>query len=417
MARTEKEPLIQFKGVSKAFGSRVILDEVNLSIYEGEVTTLIGKSGVGKSVLLKHIIGLLIPDSGHVYFRGKALDDMNREEKREFKHQFSYMFQNNALFDSMTNFENIALPLKEKTKLSEAEIRERVMARMQQLELTEVPDKYPSQISGGMQKRVALARALITEPAIVLFDEPTTGLDPIRKNAVLSMIAHYQRQFGFTAILVSHDIPDVFYISNRIAILYEGKFIFEGPPIQLEQLDHPVVEEFANSLEALKDELTGLDTRKRFERRFMSGGYGVKAEQGHGAIILFTIENLGAVDVHVGHIAAQRIIQSLASIIDQRVGSAGYSARFSPDEILTVLPDVNTEEAWRLVDEIAGDLKDLDIVQLKSYPRACFNFGILAGVVDGEPGTDLKDLATSAKAEQRPLARLTCSEEKSEITV
>ncbi len=410
------EPLIEFRGVSKAFGSRVILDKVNLRIHEGQVTTIIGKSGVGKSVLLKHIIGLLQPDEGHILFRGKPSDGMSREERKAFKRQFSYMFQHNALFDSLTNFENIALPLREKTRLSEHEIREKVMSKMTQLELGEVPDKYPSQISGGMAKRVALARALITEPSIVLFDEPTTGLDPIRKNAVLSMIAHYQRRFGFTAVLVSHDIPDVFYISNRIAILYDRKFIFEGSPLELEQLDHPVVQEFANSLQSLKDELTGLDTRRRFERRYLRGFAGSKSQ---GSMILFSIENLGAVDEHVGHIAAQHIIQSLAGIVDKIVGAAGYSARFSPDEILTVLPETGVREAERLRDEIGRELGKLEVLQPRNYPKICYSFSIHAGIIPGRPGADLKDLAAGARSTQRVLARLECHnpEHRSEIAI
>ncbi|WP_027367709.1 ATP-binding cassette domain-containing protein [Desulfocurvibacter africanus] len=409
-----REPLIEFRGVTKAFGERVILDKVDLCIYERQVTTIIGKSGVGKSVLLKHIIGLLTPDEGEVLFRGKALSAMSGEERRAVKRQFSYMFQHNALFDSMTNFENIALPLREKTRMSETEIREKVMAKMSQLELAEVPDKYPSQISGGMAKRVALARALITDPAIVLFDEPTTGLDPIRKNAVLSMIAHYQKRFGFTAVLVSHDIPDVFYISNRIAILYERKFIFEGSPLDLEQLDHPVVEEFANSLQSLKDELTGLDTRRRFERRYLRGFAGSKSQ---GAIIVFRIENLGSVEEHVGHIAAQHVIQSLASIVDRTVGGAGYSARFSTDEILTVLPENGVREAENICKEVGRELKKLDVLQHKSYPRNCFNFSIHAGVVPGRQGADLKELAAGALARQRVLAQLECQnpERRSDI--
>jgi len=409
-------PLIEFQGVTKAFGERVILDHVNLHIYEGQVTTIIGKSGVGKSVLLKHIIGLLKPDQGKVLVRGKAVDEMNREERKALKRQFSYMFQHNALFDSLTNFENIALPLREKTRLSEQEINDRVMAKLSQMELTEVTDKYPSQISGGMAKRVALARALITEPSIVLFDEPTTGLDPIRKNAVLSMIAHYQKRFGFTAVLVSHDIPDVFYISNRIAILYDGKFAFEGSPAALEQFDHPVVEEFANSLRSLKDELTGLDTRRHFERRYLRGFTNSNTQ---GAVVLFSIENLGAVEEHVGHIAGQHIIQSLATLVDKVVGASGYSARFNPDEILTVFPETDVREAQRMCDEISRELKQLDVFQNKNYPRSCYDFSVRAGVVAGSPGADLKELAAEAKVRQKILARLECHnpERRSEISI
>ncbi|MBN1624974.1 MAG: ATP-binding cassette domain-containing protein, partial [Deltaproteobacteria bacterium] len=181
-----KQALIQFINVTKGFGEQFVLKDANLSIYKGEITTIIGKSGVGKTVLLKHIIGLVEPDSGQILFQGRPFSKMSNAEKKELKRKFSYMFQGTALFDSMTVSENIALPLKEKNHLSDTVIHRMVMGKMEQLDLREIGDKYPSQLSGGMKKRVALARALVTEPEIILFDEPTTGLDPIRKNAVHS---------------------------------------------------------------------------------------------------------------------------------------------------------------------------------------------------------------------------------------
>jgi phospholipid/cholesterol/gamma-HCH transport system ATP-binding protein len=174
-------PIIEFKDVTKRFGPRTVLERVNLQIYEGQVTTIIGLSGAGKTVLLKHIIGLLKPDEGTILFRGKPLNKMKKNEMDACLGQISYLFQSNALFDSMTVYGNVALPLREKTNLSKAEIDRKVMVRIEQAELTEVAHKYPSEISGGMQKRAALARALVTDPQIVLFDEPTTGQDPVRK--------------------------------------------------------------------------------------------------------------------------------------------------------------------------------------------------------------------------------------------
>src|SRR5512137_2539365 len=236
-------PLIEFRDITKRFGTLTVLDKVNLQIYEGQVTTIIGLSGTGKSVLLKHIIGLLKPDEGEILFRGKPLGSMTRTEMMSRFAEMSYMFQDNALFDSMTVYENIALPLVETTSLGRAEIDDRVKARLEQTALLEAADKYPSEISGGMQKRVALARALVTDPKIVLFDEPTTGQDPVRKNAILGMIAQYQRSFGFTAILVSHEIPDVYFISNRILALYGKKIVFQGTPEELDEFDHPFKDE------------------------------------------------------------------------------------------------------------------------------------------------------------------------------
>lgn len=247
--------LIEFRGVTKRFNDKTVLDRADLKIYENQITTIIGKSGSGKSVLLKHIVGLISPDQGTILFRGKPVNEMSKKEWDGCRLQISYMFQNNALFDSMTVFENIALPLRQATDLKKTEIEKRVMSRLEQMELSEVIHEYPSELSGGMQKRAALARALVTDPAIVLFDEPTTGQDPIRKNAILSMIAHYRKQFGFTAVLVSHDIPDVFFISDQVLFLWEGKIAFHGTYEELSRFKHPIMQEFKKSIEDLSNEL------------------------------------------------------------------------------------------------------------------------------------------------------------------
>lgn len=238
------EVLIEFRNVRKSFGTEEVLNGINLAIGQGVVTTIIGRSGVGKSVLLKHMVGLLLPDEGEILYRNRNLLDMPRADRRQLKRKFSYMFQSMALFDSLTAYENIALPLEEKTKLPRAEIHARVDETMAQLDLHDVSGKYPAQISGGMRKRVALARALITNPEIVLFDEPTTGLDPVRKQAVHDMIAHYQQAFGFTAVIVTHDIPDVFEISQKVAMLEHGKIVFEGTREEIVTCSDPLVRNF-----------------------------------------------------------------------------------------------------------------------------------------------------------------------------
>src|SRR5512139_733369 len=260
-------PFIEFRNVSKRFGERTVLENVNLQIYEGQVTTIVGLSGSGKSVLLKHIIGLMKPDEGAILFRGKPLSTMKKREMETFLARISYMFQDNALFDSMTVHENISLPLRETTNLAKAEIDRRVMARIEQTELGEAAHRYPSELSGGMQKRVALARALVVDPHIVLFDEPTTGQDPLRKNAILGMIAQCQRRLGFTAILVSHELPEVFFISNRILVLYERRIVFQGTIKELEDFDHPLKDDLIRSTEGLHNELTGPYSRRQFQVR------------------------------------------------------------------------------------------------------------------------------------------------------
>jgi phospholipid/cholesterol/gamma-HCH transport system ATP-binding protein len=255
-----QSPLIEFKQVTKRFDGRAVLDGIDLSVFQGEVTTIIGKSGVGKSVLLKHIIGLLSPDEGQIWLHGLPIHDLPRREKESRLGRISYMFQNNALFDALTVYENIALPLQYTTRMGKKQIHAKVMERITQTELTEVSRRYPAELSGGMQKRAALARALVVDPEIVLFDEPTTGQDPIRRNAILGMIAEYQRRLGFTAVLISHDLPDVLFISNRVIALYDGKVIFQGPPQAFDEFDHPFRNEFIHSLESLQEELTGLHT-------------------------------------------------------------------------------------------------------------------------------------------------------------
>lgn len=238
------KPLIEIIDLVKSFQGKAVLRGVNLSIPAGGLTAVIGKSGEGKSVLLKHVMGLMRPDSGDVHFEGKALGSMSRAERSGLKSAMSYMFQGMALFDSLTVYDNIALPLREKLRLKEPEVRERVERKLAELELSEVPGKYPSQLSGGMQKRVALARALVTGPRIVLFDEPTTGLDPLRKWAVFKLIDDSRKAFGFTAVMVSHDIPDVFTVADRVALLDEGKIVFSGTSREAMESDHPMLRAF-----------------------------------------------------------------------------------------------------------------------------------------------------------------------------
>jgi phospholipid/cholesterol/gamma-HCH transport system ATP-binding protein len=242
--------MISLKGVTKSFGTQVVLNNVDLDIATGEITAIIGPSGEGKSVLLKHMIGLLRPDQGQVLVEGEDISRLGRSGMNRVREKFGMLFQNAALFDSLTVFENVAFPLREKTKLSEREITERVGEALLHVGLPGVEAKYPDELSGGMKKRVGLARALLMDPRIILFDEPTTGLDPVICRAIHAMIKETHGRFGYTAVVVSHEIPEIFDISDRVAVLYGGSIIESGTPQQIQASEHPVVRQFiSGSLE------------------------------------------------------------------------------------------------------------------------------------------------------------------------
>jgi phospholipid/cholesterol/gamma-HCH transport system ATP-binding protein len=407
-------PIIEFKDVTKRFGNRTILDRVNLQIQEGDVTTIIGKSGEGKSVLLKHIIGLLKPEDGSVLFRGKPLEKMKRREWNDYLSQVSYMFQNNALFDSKTVYENVALPLRKNTNLSKSQIREKVMARIEQTELTEVAHKYPAELSGGMQKRTALARALVTDPKIVLFDELTTGQDPVRRNAILGMIAEYKKKFGFTAVLISHDIPDVFFISNRILALYEKKVVFQGTPEELEDFDHPFYDEIITSIESLQQELTGLHSQRQFKVRYQAD-LARRNGQHKFAVVVFTLEDLDSIIENLGHVAAQKGISAMGDYIIKHFGMVGgFSARRSINQFGTVLPFSDLDEAERILEDFTRDFRENGLSGIEAAAREenpavqCFEFSILAGFAHGNPNVELDSVMEFAEFNQKPIARFQC---------
>jgi phospholipid/cholesterol/gamma-HCH transport system ATP-binding protein len=408
-------PLIEFKNIIKRFGSQTVLENVNLQIYEGQVTTIIGLSGSGKSVLLKHIIGLLKPDEGTILFRGKPLTEMKKSEIAALLARISYMFQGNALFDSLTVYDNIALPLRETTNLKKAEIDRRVMARIEQTELTEAAYRYPSELSGGMQKRAALARALITDPQIVLFDEPTTGQDPVRKNAILSMIAQYQRKFNFTAIMVSHEIPDVYFISNRILALYDKTIVFQGTPEELGNFDHPFNDEVIHSLEGLQKELTGLYSKRQF--KVLNHVQLKRREAGENyCIAAFTLTNLDAIISSMGHDKAQEVIHSMGVYIDKHFGAiGGFSTRRKANEFVTVLPFSDIAEAESILKDFVKDFQEQGIrdiwagAQKQAPSGKCVDFSIRAGIAQGQPTAEIDQVIDSARSQQKEIGRLQCA--------
>lgn len=408
------EPLIEFKNVTKRFGSRTVLDRVNLKIHEGEITTIIGKSGSGKSVLLKHLTGLLKPEEGEIFFRGTPLAKMGRKQWDAYLGQISYMFQNNALFDSLSVFENVALPLRENTRLSRGDIKDRVMARLEQTELTAVARKYPAELSGGMQKRTALARALVIDPKIVLFDELTTGQDPIRRNAILGMIAEYKRKFGFTAILISHDIPDVFFISDRILALYNKQIVFQGTPETLEKFVHPLTEEITHSLESFQGELTGLYSRRQFKVRYQTDLSRSNMHETY-AVVIFTLTDPDAIIANLGHTALQQGIRTMGRYIDKHFGAVGgFSARRSLNQFETVLPFSSLEEASQILDKFSRDFQQKGLADIEAAARAlkpdvdCFEFAVYAGLARGNPNVELESISEMAEFTQKPIGRFQC---------
>jgi phospholipid/cholesterol/gamma-HCH transport system ATP-binding protein len=236
--------LIRLEEVHKAFGRQTVLDGVDLEIESGKTTVIIGRSGGGKSVLLKHIIGLMKPDRGRIFIDDVDITRLNDRDLNEIRKKFGMLFQEAALFDSMTVGENVAFPLREHTPYPEDEIRRIVSERLQAVGLTGVEAKMPAELSGGMRKRVGLARAVALNPEIVLFDEPTTGLDPVMTEAINRLIIDTQQRFQLTCVVISHDIQSIFEIGHRIAMLYEGKIIAHGSPDEIRTSANPVIGQF-----------------------------------------------------------------------------------------------------------------------------------------------------------------------------
>jgi phospholipid/cholesterol/gamma-HCH transport system ATP-binding protein len=217
------------RDLRRRFGHHEVLRGVNLDCPRGEITTIVGPSGCGKTVLLKHLNLLLRPDSGQIIIDGIDVTKLGWRELDKVREKFGMLFQGGALFDSLTVFDNVAFPLIEKTRMSRDEITRRVSEMLRQVGLEAMENKYPSQLSGGMQKRVALARALIHEPKILMLDEPTTGLDPTRTRSIHELVRRTQENFGLTVVMVSHDVPQVFNYSDRVAYMNEGKIELAGP--------------------------------------------------------------------------------------------------------------------------------------------------------------------------------------------
>ena len=381
-------PLIELKGVVKSLGVNRVLDGVDLSIQRGQITAVIGKSGSGKSVLLKHVIGLFEPDAGEILFEGRSRAVMSPAERRGLKQKFSYVFQDTALFDFLNVFENVALPLVERKGIPREDIFRRVRNKLHALDLHDIEHKYPAQLSGGMKKRVALARALVTDPEIVLFDEPTTGLDPIRKNAVHSMILDYQRRFGFTGVVVSHEIPDIFFISQWVAMIDEGRIRFEGTPEEIQQASDPGVRNFIQGLESPRDDLTGATSQSIGQARLLQELSRLQRHEIPFSIVMLAMDNLADIDRIAGHVAGQTVFKTFANHVTQNTYITDTCFRHGINKILVVMPDTSDQQARSFCRKISRTMQANDLFRSIDMAKG-FGYSVSAGVAqarrDGSP--------------------------------
>ena len=240
--------MIEIQGISKFFGEHKVLDELSLKISSGATYVIIGRSGCGKSVLLKHIVGLLKPDKGKVFVDGKDVSELKHKELDALRIKIGMVFQGGALFDSLTVGENVGFGLIEHQHISQKELAQRVKESLALVDLFGIENLMPSSLSGGMKKRVSLARAICIKPQIILYDEPTTGVDPITADAINELIKNLHDKLKITAVAVTHDMKSAYRIADRIAMMYQGKIIAQGSPAEIQATDNPVVHQFINGL-------------------------------------------------------------------------------------------------------------------------------------------------------------------------
>ncbi|MFA9477061.1 ABC transporter ATP-binding protein [Phycisphaerales bacterium AB-hyl4] len=259
----QPDGLVRLDNVSKSFGSLHVLRDVSLRFERGKTTVILGPSGTGKSVLLKHIVGLLRPDAGEVYFDEQRVDRMSPAELVEIRKHIGFLFQMGALFDSMNVGENVAFPLVEHTRQTEAERDERVEQVLEMVGLPNIQKKMPADLSGGQRKRVALARAIVLNPSLILYDEPTTGLDPIRSDVINELIIALNRRLGITSIVVTHDMVSANKIADRLVLLYDGRIVCDGDPQTFHNHESDLVQRFVKG-QADKEDLDAI--RRGFEQ-------------------------------------------------------------------------------------------------------------------------------------------------------
>lgn len=247
--------IIQTQNLKKSFGNKPVLRGVDIDVNQGEKLVIIGRSGCGKSVLLKHLVKLLIPDEGTITVYGKDLATISKQDLFETRRRFGYLFQGAALFDSMTVGENVGLPLVENFDFSGKEIKHRVSEKLEMVGLPGIENLRPSELSGGMKKRVGLARAIVTDPDVILYDEPTTGLDPVMSDAIDSLINDLAARLKVTSVVITHDMASVQKVADRIVMLHEGHVHYEGTPAGLFESSDVVVEHFVSRISADDEEI------------------------------------------------------------------------------------------------------------------------------------------------------------------
>ena len=236
--------MIEVKNLSKSFGEKGVLSDLNFSVAHGQSVAIVGKSGAGKSVLLKCLIGLVKPDEGTIYVDNKLINSMSFGQLQEIRSNIGMVFQFGALFDSMTVGENISLALQKLTKLSGDEIKERVFNSLEEVDMVNTEDLMPSELSGGMKKRVGIARAIAIKPAYLFYDEPTTGLDPVMTDSINRLILKFQNTGEVTSVIITHEMRTVYDVSDRVLLLHEGKIRFDGSPEEIKNVDDLVVQQF-----------------------------------------------------------------------------------------------------------------------------------------------------------------------------
>jgi phospholipid/cholesterol/gamma-HCH transport system ATP-binding protein len=252
--KSDGKPMIRLRGVTRRLGRQSVLNGVDLAVESGETLVIMGRSGGGKSVTLKHIIGLMKPDSGTIEICGRDIVPLSERQLMPIRRQVGMLFQSGALFDSFTVEENIAFPLREMGERDESVVREKVRRALEVVELTGHGRKMPENLSGGMRKRVGLARAIISEPQCVLYDEPTSGLDPIVTDSIDKLILRLQKTLGVTSVVVTHDVKSAFHIGDRIAYLHKGKIYFHGTPDEMRASEDPLVKDFVDGRSGEMDE-------------------------------------------------------------------------------------------------------------------------------------------------------------------